>query len=144
MSKSKLRLSFDYLRDRPKRITLTKIRDVCYRLAETIDPQKIILFGSQGNGTATAESDLDLLIIVDDENTLAALQQHRRYGQILRLLPHRGFGLDTFVLTHGEVQKLIDENEGEWDLILEILAEEGLAIAPEVSVKSGEQEKWWE
>ena len=37
------------------------------------------------------------------------------------MFPHKGFGLDAIVLTDGEAQELTDENEGEWDFVLEIL-----------------------
>ncbi len=51
------------------------------------------------------------------------MKTYDRYGEILRLFRYKGFGLDAIVVTNKEVQKLIDENEGEWDLILEILNE---------------------
>ncbi|MEK7727629.1 MAG: nucleotidyltransferase domain-containing protein [candidate division KSB1 bacterium] len=99
------------------------IRAVCERLVQYIRPNRIILFGSRANGTARKDSDIDLLIVVDSANPLAALKTHDRYGQILNLFPHRGFGLDAFVFTDKEIEKLANENEGEWDLILEILQE---------------------
>ncbi len=108
---------------RHKRVTTAAIRAVCEQLVNNISPIKVILFGSHANGTARKDSDLDLLIVIDSRNPLAAMKTHDCYGQILRLLPHRGFGLDAFVLTDKEIQKLIEENEGEWDLILEILNE---------------------
>ncbi len=40
---------------------------------------------------------------------------------MLDLFRYRSFGLDVIVLTRSEVQILIDTNEGEWDLVLEIV-----------------------
>ncbi len=116
-------INFDRLETRPKRVTPAVIHAVCRRIIDNVRPEKIVLFGSQANGASKRDSDLDLLVIIDSQNPLAALKTHDRYGQILRLFRYKGFGLDAIVVTNKEVQKLIDENEGEWDLILEILDE---------------------
>ncbi len=123
MPKARAQIDFDSIENRPRRVTPKVIRAVCDRIIEKVRPLKIVLFGSHAKGVATKDSDLDLLVMIDVANPLAALKTHDRYGQILRLFRHRGYGLDAFVLTNKEVQKLIDENEGEWDLILEILNE---------------------
>ena len=44
-------------------ISIHKIITFSDRLAEEFRPQRIILFGSQANGTARSDSDVDLLII---------------------------------------------------------------------------------
>ena len=41
-------------------------RKVVRHLADRLQPQQIILFGSQANGTATADSDIDLLLVFPD------------------------------------------------------------------------------
>jgi len=123
MPNARSQINFDRLETRPKRVTPAVIHAVCQRIIDHVRPEKIILLGSQANGNAKKDSDLDLLIIVGSENPLAALKTHDRYGQVLRLFRYKGFGLDAIVVTNKEVQKLIDENEGEWDLILEILDE---------------------
>jgi hypothetical protein len=64
-----------------------------------------------------------LLIIINSESPLASLKKRERFVKMMRLFPHRGFGLDIIVLTEPEVKTIIDENEGEWDLVLEILAD---------------------
>jgi len=116
-------INFDRLETRPKRVTPAVIHAVCRRIIDNVRPEKIVLFGSQAFGTAKRDSDLDLLVIIDSQNPLALLQKRDRYVEILRLFRHKGFGLDAIVVTDKEVQKLVDENEGEWDLILEILNE---------------------
>jgi predicted nucleotidyltransferase len=97
------------------------INVVCTQIVRHYYPDKIFLFGSQAQGTGKEDSDLDLLIIIDNTNPLAVLKRRDRYSQILRLFQHKKFGLDAIVLTNQEVQKLIAENEGEWDLIGEII-----------------------
>jgi len=102
-------------------VTLDVIDEVSRRIAENIHPQKIVLFGSQAKNTPSRHSEIDLLVIVKDQNHLASLKKRERYGEILKLFPHKGFGLDVIVLTEKEIERVAAENEGEWDLILEIL-----------------------
>jgi predicted nucleotidyltransferase len=116
-------INFDRIEYRPRRVTPRVIRAVCDRIIEKVRPEKIVLFGSHAKGVATKDSDLDLLVIIDDANSLAPLKRRDRYGEILRLFRHRGFGLDVIVMTNKELQTIINENEGEWNLILEILGE---------------------
>lgn len=105
------------------RVTPELITAVAQRIQEAIQPQRIILFGSQATGEAEADSDLDLLILLNDNHPLAGLDHHHRARRISRLFPHRLFGLDIFALTEKEVSAIQTENEGEWNLILEILDE---------------------
>lgn len=123
MSIAQPQIDFDSIKNRPLHVSDFVIKIVCDRIRKKYHPQKIILFGSQSKGTAIKDSDLDLFVIIDDANSLASLKQRDRYVQILRLFPHKGFGLDAIVLTDHEVKKLVAENEGEWDLILEIMKE---------------------
>jgi hypothetical protein len=135
MPTARAQIDFNSIENRPRRVTPKVIRAVCDRIVEKVRPEKIVLFGSYAKGVATKDSDLDLLVIIADANPLAPMKGHDRYGQILRLFPYRGFGLDAFVLTDKEVQKLIDANEGEWDLILEILNEGKTLYGQKAQVK---------
>lgn len=47
-------------------ITNEQIEQVKQRLIQTYDPLAIYIFGSYARGTATEDSDLDLLVVVDD------------------------------------------------------------------------------
>jgi len=116
---------FDFTRidRRTQRVTPALMAAIRDRITENLHPEKIILFGSRANGTATPGSDVDLLIVLNDEHPLACVRRRDRFGVIQNLFRYRLFGLDAMVLTNGEVQKIKDENEGEWDLVLEILAE---------------------
>ncbi len=81
----------------------------------------MILFGSQARRRAAQDSDIDLFICLDNDHPFASLRRSERAIQVLNLFRYRSFGLDVIVLTLSEVQDLIRSNEGEWDLILEIL-----------------------
>jgi predicted nucleotidyltransferase len=120
-----IQAKFDFTRidRRTKRVTPALIAAIRDRIVDNLHPEKIILFGSRANGTATPDSDIDLLVILNDEHPLARVRRRDRFGAIQDLFRHRLFGLDAIVLTTAEVQKIMDENEGEWDLVLEILDE---------------------
>lgn len=120
---------FDFTRidRRTKRVTPALIAAIRDRIVDHLQPEKIILFGSRANRTATPESDIDLLVILADGHPLARVRRRDRFGAIQDLFRHRLFGIDAMVLTTAEVQKIMDENEGEWDLILEIL-DEGIIL----------------
>ncbi len=41
-----------------------KIQEMVRRIVERFEPEKIFLFGSHARGTATADSDVDLLVVM--------------------------------------------------------------------------------
>ena len=47
----------------PEALMLQTIDDVVERLVREYDPDRIILFGSRALGTATEDSDIDLLVV---------------------------------------------------------------------------------
>lgn len=75
-------------------LDIDQLRD---RIAEAMHPEKIFLFGSHAEGTATEESDVDLLVVMESE-----LPQHRRNVALKKLFPLRNFSLDAFVYTPDE------------------------------------------
>jgi len=48
-----------------KDVTLRHIKEIAHQIVEHSHPQKIILFGSHAYGTATVDSDVDLLVMID-------------------------------------------------------------------------------
>ena len=99
------------------------IAAVAGRIVSVLHPRQVILFGSQAHSKGGEDSDIDLLICLDDDHRLARLRKSERAEEVLNLFRYRSFGLDIIVLTHSEVQELHDSNEGEWDLVMEILRE---------------------
>jgi predicted nucleotidyltransferase len=67
------------------------------KIVETVDPQRIILFGSWARGEREPHSDLDLLII--QESTLPRPQ---RYARVRRLFWGMGLPMDILVYTPEE------------------------------------------
>jgi len=83
-----------------RRIPMRAIRAVAERIAVKFQPEKIILFGSYAYGHPRAESDVDLLVIMD--TTLRSRQQRL---EISRALSPRPFPLDIIVRTPGQVEE---------------------------------------
>lgn len=117
--------AFDRIDRRTKKVTPALIAAVTERIVSALHPRQVILFGSQARSHKQAKtgrgSDIDLLICLQDNHPLARMRRNERAAEVLDLFRFRSFGLDVFVLTQSEVQELQDTNEGEWDLVLEIL-----------------------
>lgn len=73
------------------------------KIVKAISPEKIILFGSYATGSATEESDVDLVVIWNSE-----LNSHQRNLFLSRLFPKRDFSLDIFAFTHQEAERFRD------------------------------------
>lgn len=71
---------------------------------QSINPAKVILFGSYAYGTPRKDSDIDLLIIVDTDKNF-----HQRVQQIRPLLP-ASKAIDLIVLTPAEYKKAKGSN----------------------------------
>ena len=64
-----------------KKISNSKIQEAVRRLAETYNPLTIYLFGSYAWGTPNEDSDLDFLVVLDDDVKLnLALQIKGKYA----------------------------------------------------------------
>jgi len=72
------------------------------RIAEALQPEKIILFGSYAYGTPTPDSDVDLLVIM---KTTAS--QVERSLAVARLLRPRVFPVDILVRTPDEIDRAL-------------------------------------
>jgi predicted nucleotidyltransferase len=83
-----------------QRINDPLVESVVKTIAEAIQPEKIILFGSKAKGTASQDSDIDLLIIKNEMPSKRDLKL-----QIRRLFPFQNFSMDLFVLTNEEFQR---------------------------------------
>lgn len=72
------------------------------RIADELDPEKIILFGSYAYGTPTPDSDVDLLVIMKTRQ-----KTKERYLTVGRLLRPRQFPVDIIVKTPQEVERAL-------------------------------------
>ena len=82
---------------------------VVKRLKVAYHPTRIIIFGSYAQGRATAESDLDVLIV---KATPASF--HRRLFEVRRLVSPvlRGHPFDPIVITPRELRQRLAKGDG--------------------------------
>ena len=83
-------------------VTEEVLQEIVHRLVTGLHPHKIILFGSYVYGTPTADSDVDLLVIVDTQG-----RPVDRYLRVSRLLRPRPFPLDLLVKTPKEIEQAL-------------------------------------
>jgi len=86
-------------------VTMDTIRDVGRRIAEGFHPHRVILFGSYAYGTATEDSDVDLLVIMPFEG-----QGFYQSLEILSYIDVR-FPLDLLARRPGDVQRRYAEGD---------------------------------
>lgn len=76
------------------------------KIAETLKPEKIILFGSYAYGNPTPDSDVDLLVIMKTN-----AKQTDRYLAVSRVLSPRQFPVDIIVKTPAEIKHALSIKE---------------------------------
>jgi len=76
------------------------IDEVVRRIVETIQPKKIILFGSRARGDAQSDSDLDLLVIADSTQP-----RYRRSAALYGVLSDILAPMDILVYSPEEVEE---------------------------------------
>jgi predicted nucleotidyltransferase len=72
-------------------------------LIERIQPEKVVLFGSYADGTATPQSDVDLLVIMESD-----LRRDQRQEAISQALRPRRVPVDILAYTPVEVQQCME------------------------------------
>ena len=82
-----------------------EIAELTARIVEAERPEKIILFGSYANGTATESSDIDLLVI-----SRSTLPRREREVHLTRQLFGSGVPYDLLVLTPEELEERLRRN----------------------------------
>lgn len=75
------------------------------RIAAALKPEKIILFGSYAYGQPTADSDVDLLVVMETQ----ASSKERSWA-VSRLLP-RPFPVDILVRTPREIDQALEHGD---------------------------------
>ena len=78
----------------------TLVENIVQRIAEAVQPRKVILFGSRARGDAHPDSDVDLLIIYDGD-----LPKRELKLKVRRLFSRPEFSMDLFVLNPDEYER---------------------------------------
>ncbi|MBI3291714.1 MAG: nucleotidyltransferase domain-containing protein [Elusimicrobia bacterium] len=81
-------------------IPIRQIRAVARRIGRQLRPKKVILFGSYAHGHPTADSDVDLFIVMPSRQRPA-----ERAALVSRLLHPRPFPVDILVRTPQEIRQ---------------------------------------
>ena len=81
------------------------INELAERIAREFHPQKIILFGSSALGTATEDSDVDLLVIMPTEGSGL-----RKAAEIMNKISPR-IPVDLIVRDPEDVQRRLEAND---------------------------------
>jgi predicted nucleotidyltransferase len=101
-------------------ILVESLRDAVLR---QLNPLLVVLFGSQANGTAHADSDIDLLII--DERPFSAGRSRRRLiGKIRRALPADRHPVDVLLFDPSELRRW----RGTTNLVIARALREGVVL----------------
>lgn len=77
------------------------MKEIIERIVNTVDPEKIVLFGSYAYGNPTKESDLDLLIVVKKSE----LPRYKRSVSIYQALAGILIPKDVLVYTIEEIDE---------------------------------------
>ena len=83
---------------------MQRIRAVAQQIVERFSPQRVVLFGSYAYGHPTADSDVDLLVVLD--TTSSPLQSA---ATISKAIDHP-FPLDILVMSPSDLQDYLREN----------------------------------
>jgi len=75
------------------------VERVVRRIARSVKPERVILFGSRASGDARQDSDIDLVVVYSGPKTKRQVQ----IG-IHRLFSNPDFSMDVFVLTPEELE----------------------------------------
>jgi predicted nucleotidyltransferase len=103
-----------------EKITSVVIRAAVDRIVRALEPEKIFMFGSQARGEATDVSDLDLLVVMEsDESKL------ERGIKIRKLISPRAFGLDVLVYTPEEFEKAASHEDYWFNPLIKDIIKEG-------------------
>ncbi len=82
----------------PVPITESLLLDITGRIVDVFAPEKVILFGSRASGTPRADSDVDLLVIMETEGSLI-----QRAVAVKRVCRPRFVAMDVLVKTPEEI-----------------------------------------
>ena len=88
------------------------VRGVAEEIGHRLGPERVILFGSRARGTATPESDADLLVVMSHDGS-----DRQQAHEVLRALDCR-FPLDLIVQTASESPVTRDERTADLPRII--------------------------
>lgn len=103
----------------PVAVTESLLREITQHIVESFNPEKVILFGSQASGTSRADSDIDLLVIMDSH-----LPAFQRAVEVKRACRPRFVSMDVLVKTPEELATRLQQG----NLFLRQILEQGRVL----------------
>jgi predicted nucleotidyltransferase len=100
-------------------VTEALLREITSRIVQAFNPEKVILFGSRAAGTPNADSDVDLLVIMETQT--APIQ---RAVAVKRACRPRFVAMDVLVKTPEEVATQLRQG----NFLLRQIMEEGRVL----------------
>ncbi len=89
------------------------------RIIESVQPSRIILFGSGARGTMTRDSDFDLLVVVNRE-----IHRRKTAQDIYKNISDVGFASDIIVVTEKDIELYKNAD----DIIIKPALKEGIVL----------------
>src|SRR5215213_2119673 len=86
--------------------SMTDIQHYCDAIAVAFKPQRIILFGSHAYGESTADSDVDVLVVMPKSRRVS-----RNTAAKIRLKVDADFPVDVLVRGEHEVERRVREQD---------------------------------
>ena len=81
-------------------VSMTDIENVARCIGDAADAKAVILFGSYAKGNPDENSDVDFLVIAEND-----LPRYKRSRQLYKLFKPYPFGMDILVYTPAEMEK---------------------------------------
>ncbi len=81
-------------------VAMNQIEELGCRIGEEFGARKVVLFGSYARGTASADSDIDLLVVAE-----TSLPPQERYGAVRRIVGDCPAAFDIVVETPEEYDR---------------------------------------
>ena len=78
-------------------VAMSQIEKLAQRIGRQLPADRVVLFGSHAQGTATDDSDVDLLVVAE-----TSLPPRKRYGAVRRLVADFPAAFDIIVKTPDE------------------------------------------
>ena len=103
-------------------LTRRQIDQVAKQIAAEFRPERIILFGSHANGTATADSDVDLLVVKRMRGDV--VKKAAEIYSFIHTMTKSAFSVDVLVRTPAEMRHRIALN----DFFLRDIVENGKVL----------------
>jgi predicted nucleotidyltransferase len=101
-----------------RKIKYQQIKQAAQKLAEAIHPERIILFGSYAYGKPTADSDVDLLVVIPQKTRK---ERNETYIKASKALDPHPFPCDIVIRSKSDIPWRIKEG----DFFLEDIMKKG-------------------